>query len=243
MLSVCPHPQPCLAWSGNRPVHSVLSAFWSQGLFLICIDLKVFIYNGIWNGIRSIFNHLYACFWLDEWKGLWILWKICFALHTKQSSLLLTVACAALKISKSVMSWRHQILLLHHSYSRCVQYINAEMPGKKKYVCLLKLMEFGFFSLCCCCNCGALFFRSRWSIQIDRRHTSAGTCGLQRDFCGSYLSTGWNGSYSKPFHSAARWLMLPLDCFWRRQGCKSSEKTISVWEASCFGGGVCMCIC
>lgn len=82
-----------------------------------------------------------------------------------------------------------------------------------------------------------VYARSRWSIQINRRHTSAGTCGLQRDFCGSDLSTGWNGSYSKPFHSAARWLMLSLDCLWKLQGCKSLERTVSVWEASWFGGG------
>lgn len=104
-------------------------------------------------------------------------------------------------------------------------------------LCLLQLMEFGFFFLLFCSNCGSLLFRSRWSIQINRRHTSAGTCGLQRDFCGSDLSTGWNGSYSKPFHSAARWLMLSLDCLWKLQGCKSLERTVSVWEASWFGGG------
>lgn len=105
------------------------------------------------------------------------------------------------------------------------------------HACLLKLMEFGFFFLFSCSNRGSLPFRSRWSIQINRRHTSAGTCGLQRDFCGSDLPTGWNGSYSKPFHSAARWLMLSLDCLWKLQGCKSLEKTISVWEASHFVEG------
>lgn len=106
-----------------------------------------------------------------------------------------------------------------------------------------QLMEFIILSsLSFNCNYRSLLFRPRWSIQINRRHTSAGTCGLQRDFSGSHLPTGWNGSNSKPFHSATRWIMA-LGCLWRLWGCKSLEETISVWEVSCFWRGVWMCVC
>lgn len=80
-----------------------------------------------------------------------------------------------------------------------------QTPGKKT---LLKLTEFGFFSSSCRGNCGSLLFRSGRSVQTHRRHASAGAGGLQRDFCGSHLPAGRNGSHSKPLHSAARRLML-----------------------------------
>lgn len=103
-------------------------------------------------------------------------------------------------------------------------------------------MKFGLTSLCCHCNYGSLFFRPRWSIQINRRHTSAGTCGLQRDFCGSHLSTGWHGSNSKPFHSAAGWLMA-LCYLWRlRGGTNHGGNYQCVWSSLICGRSLNMCL-